>query len=155
GVDVSVALMESAAADVPLACGVRRPTIVLPADAGTWPIDRRRAVLRHELAHIERRDAITQLAADLACAALFWNPLAHLAARAMRAERERACDDRALLCGERASDYAENLLAMAQHLRGGPNAALAMARKSQLEGRLMAVLDPTVSRANATRRSAM
>jgi hypothetical protein len=60
----------------------------------------------------------------------------------LRAERERACDDIVLQSGAQPSRYAADLLDIARELRSAlmPSAALAMARPSELEGRLLAVL---------------
>ena len=140
-----VMLLEMPGAGMPLACGLVAPTLVLPGDAGAWPPDRRRVVLEHELAHVGRRDCATQLLARVACAVHWFNPLAWLAARQMRVERERACDD-AVVRGGRAApaEYAAHLLEIARSLRAarvGAVAGVAMARPSQLEGRLLAVLD--------------
>ncbi|HYZ89385.1 MAG TPA: M56 family metallopeptidase, partial [Myxococcales bacterium] len=143
-----VKLLQGDEPGVPVTWGVLRPCILLPADASTWPQAQRRAVLLHELAHVERLDALTQLGASISCALHWPNPLAWLAARRMHLLRERACDDRVLSAGARPSDYATSLLDIARsvHRSRGPAAALAMARKSQLEGRLVAVLDPSARR---------
>ncbi len=37
---------------MPLATGVFRPAVLLPAEARSWPDDKRRAVLLHELAQL-------------------------------------------------------------------------------------------------------
>jgi HEAT repeat protein len=130
---------------------VWRPSIVLPADAAQWSDERRRVVVLHELAHIKRRDCLTQSMAQLVCAAYWFNPIVWLAARRMRAERERACDDFVLAAGEKGPDYAAHLLDIAktaQHRRISPVVGLAMARPSQLEGRLLAILDPAIRRSS-------
>ena len=76
--------------------------------------------------------------------------------RAMRAERERACDDHVLATGTKASDYAHELLDIVSGLREPElAAALAMARKSQLEGRVLAVLNPALSRGSVSRTGAL
>ena len=114
-------------------------------------------VLLHELAHVKRRDCLTHLVAQIACAAYWFNPLAWMAARRLRTERERACDDLVLASGTRGSDYADQLLDIARVMRAGrfpavlAGASLAMAQRSQLEGRLMAILDPSVPRRGLTR----
>ncbi|MCB1127676.1 MAG: hypothetical protein KDM81_14375, partial [Verrucomicrobiae bacterium] len=86
--------------------------------------------------------------------ALHWpNPLAWLAAGRLRIEQERACDDLVLTSGGRASDYAEELLQMATTRRATTWApAIAMARRSTVERRLLAVLDGARSRCAARRR---
>jgi beta-lactamase regulating signal transducer with metallopeptidase domain len=145
GLTRRVVLLRSPRAVMPMTWGGFRPVILLPPEADSWTINRRRAVLLHELAHVRRLDCLTQSIARTACALYWFNPLAWVAARRMRIERERACDDVVLLAGARASEYAVHLLEIARGLRAPRAAALAamaMARPSQLEGRLMAILDP-------------
>jgi len=158
GVDHAVDVLEAPAGSVPMTCGLFRPAIFLPADAGDWGAERRRMVLLHELAHVQRGDAGAHLLARLALALNWWNPLAWLAWRELLKERERAADDLVLLAGERASAYAGLLLEVASSMQSKPHlawAALAMARRSQLEGRLVAILDPRVPRHSVARVSAL
>ena len=126
----------------PLVCGLARPTILIPSEAATWPEARREAVLVHELSHIRRRDVHAQLLAQAVCAVHWFNPLAWLAAREMRRERELACDDVVLSAGVPPTWYATELLAMAgeAHDRRAPVVALSMARLSEIEGRLVSML---------------
>jgi HEAT repeat protein len=142
---------------MPMAWGIWRSSVLVPADADSWPAHRVRVVLLHELAHVKRRDCLTHLVAQLACAAYWFNPLVWMAARRLRTERERACDDLVLASGTRGSDYADQLLDIARVMQAGrfpvvfAGASLAMAQRSQLEGRLMAILDPSVPRRGLTR----
>jgi beta-lactamase regulating signal transducer with metallopeptidase domain len=145
GLTRRIALLRSARAAMPMTWCRIRPVVLLPAESESWDVDRRRDVLLHELAHVRRLDCLTQMIARAACAVYWFHPLAWFAERRMRIERERACDDVVLLAGARASDYAGHLLEIARGLhvpRPAALAALAMARPSQLEGRLMAILDP-------------
>jgi beta-lactamase regulating signal transducer with metallopeptidase domain len=149
-----VTVLESGRAVMPMTWGWLRPVILVPVEADHWPIDRRRDVLLHELAHIRRLDCLTQTFAQLACAVYWCNPLVWLAAHRMRIERERACDDLVLRAGSQACDYAQHLLEQARALRSHRQhllAALAMARPSQLEGRLLAILDSRCPRRGVTR----
>lgn len=139
-----VALLVSPVASTPLTWGSGPAVILLPEDALDWPAEHRRVVLRHELAHIARKDAAAQLVAGVACGVYWFHPLVWIAARRLRAECERACDDRVLSSGTPATDYAAHLLEVARSTRslGGPGfLSVAMARPSQLEGRLLAILD--------------
>ena len=127
--------------------GARRPRIVVPREAAAWSGDRVRAVLAHELAHVQRFDWPVQLAAEAVCAALWFNPLAWMVARRLRDEGERACDDVVLATGLVDRDYATHLFDIARAARGPVlRAAMPMARPSSLEGRIAAMLNPTLDR---------
>ena len=129
---------------MPMTWGILRPVVLLPSGDFESSIAQRLDVLRHELAHVRRYDCLTQLIGQVACAVYWFNPLAWLAARQLRVERERACDDEVLRAGAKASDYANYLLRVARSMRTPGAAAfggVAMARPSQLAGRLLAVLD--------------
>jgi HEAT repeat protein/beta-lactamase regulating signal transducer with metallopeptidase domain len=145
----SASVFKSKEVRMPLTCGVLRSVVLLPPEADDWSLARREVVLLHELAHVKRRDCLTQMVAHLVCALYWFNPLIWLAARQLRVEREHACDDQVLHCGTKASDYADHLLELARTLGGGKTstfAAVAIAKRSQLEGRVLAILDPNVRR---------
>ncbi|MGD0745495.1 MAG: M56 family metallopeptidase [Verrucomicrobiota bacterium] len=143
----AVNLLQSTDNVMPLTWGWWHPVVLLPAEAGQWPLARRRIVLLHELAHVKRWDCLTQFAAKIVCAFYWFNPLAWLAARRMCVERERACDDLVLNAGCKASDYAGHLVEIAGRFRCVPQvAAIAMARSSQLEGRVAAIVDASRNR---------
>jgi beta-lactamase regulating signal transducer with metallopeptidase domain/HEAT repeat protein len=147
-------LLLSPDAKMPFACGLLHPTIVLPAECETWSQDRRLAVLLHELAHVRRHDLVGHTLGRLVCAVYWFHPLAWTAARQLRSESERACDDLALECGTRATDYAEHLLDIVTSVRreGTPMIALAMARRKEFEGRMLAILDPELVHSTPSRR---
>jgi beta-lactamase regulating signal transducer with metallopeptidase domain len=151
-----VALRMSAQASVPLTWGLwRRSYLFLPLDAEAWPATRRHAVLLHEMAHIRRRDCLVRSLAQAACVLQWFNPLAHLAFRRLRTEQERACDDVVLAAGMTATDYANHLLEIVRASRATAldQAALAMGRRSELEGRMCAILDNTRRRDASSRRT--
>ena len=147
-------LLRSEDAKMPFACGVLTPTIVLPAECDTWTLDRRRAVLLHELAHVRRHDLVGHTLGRLACAFYWFHPLVWTAAKQLRSESERACDDLALACGARATDYAEHLLDIVTSVKrdATPSVALAMARRKEFEGRMLAILDPDLRHSSPSRK---
>lgn len=148
-------LVISDEADVPMTFGSLRPVVMVPAGAVEWNDARRDFVLLHELGHIRRRDTLAQLAGQLAAALYWFHPLVWVAKRCQRAEAEHACDDQVLASGALASAYARELLELASVARPRDAygaAALAMARRSQLEGRLLTILDPRSSRGRVGRR---
>jgi beta-lactamase regulating signal transducer with metallopeptidase domain len=158
GLKGRVRIMVSERATMPMAFGIVNPTVLLPADAEQWPFARRRDVMLHELAHVARRDCLTQLVSQAACALYWFDPLVWLAARALRGERERACDDAVVRAGARPSEYATYLLQTARDLRVPRSASLAtvcMARRSQLSERLLAILDERRNRRTVSRRFAV
>jgi hypothetical protein len=89
------------------------------------------------------------LLTQLTCALYWFNPLVWLAAHDMRSEREQACDDLVVSAGARPTSYAEEILRIAAGHSTNifePCGAIAMARPSRLEGRLLAILDDTRNR---------
>lgn len=142
-----VTLLQSADEVMPMTWGWLRPVVLLPAESARWPEERRRVVLLHELAHVKRGDYLTQTVAQLVCALYWFNPLVWLAARQMCVEREGACDDLVLTGGCKASEYAGHLVEIAVSFRRVPQmAAIAMARSSQLEDRIAAIVDTSRNR---------
>ena len=131
-------------------CG---PQCCCLGEAAHWSHERLHIVLLHEMAHIRRRDCVTQALAELAGSLYWFNPLVWLAIRRLRVERERACDDLVLSVGNKASDYAAHLLALARPLETGElaTAAVTMASSSHLETRLRSILNPQLDRRALTR----
>jgi TonB family protein len=153
GADYGVEVATSAAAPVPLAWGIFRRTILLPAAALDWPADRLRAVLLHEAMHHRRGDLLAQAVAQAACCLYWFHPLAWLALARQRRERELACDDAVLQLGVAPHDYAAALVDVVRATRLHWSGAPAMADASSLESRVRAVLDQAADRRPLTRRS--
>ena len=133
----------------PFLAGFFDPVLVVPGDFESWPRERRRAVLMHEFAHFRRGDALILLATRVLTTVYWFHPLCWLAARRVRAESERACDDAALRMGCRPSSYAQHLVSLARTFN--PQPAIPMAAMSQLESRVKSILDPSAKRSPARR----
>ena len=156
--DTSVAgvtLLQSRQPTLLFTWGVRRPTIVLPAGAPAWPIERIRAVLRHELAHVQRRDWMVQMLAELVRSAYWFNPLVWLACHHLRQISEQACDDAVLNAGVNASDYATHLVDVAHLFTQAPRHSLlpvmTMCRPSSFEKRVRVMLKSGIDRSPISR----
>ena len=109
----------------PAVIGWFRPIVLLPVTALTGLSEGQlQAVIAHELAHIRRLDAFVNAFQIAAETILFYHPAVWWLNRRIRAERENACDDVAIvLCGN-ALEYARALTLM-EEWRSAP--ALAMA----------------------------
>jgi len=156
GTQRPVQLLYTGEVDIPMTWGTYRPVIFLPAGAQSWPPERRRAVLLHELAHVVRFDCLVQGLTSIACALYWFHPAVWYAARRLRVERERACDDQVILAGMTPRAYALELFEVAKTYRPGrmtAAAALGMARPSDLEARMVSLLDRVRRRAGISRRS--
>lgn len=143
-----IPILVSADISTPETMGILNPCVLLPPNAGNWPESRLRMVLKHEFAHIERRDVAWQLMAAIAKTACWFQPLAWIAERKMQLDRERACDDHVIRQQETPSDYAMALLEVAAdmqdrkiHLTG----LLSMAQQP-IEKRLVTILESSTRR---------
>lgn len=146
-----VELREHPGSFVPVTLGIFRPVVVVPHQAREWSGSLKQMVLLHELAHIQRHDVAFQWIARVACAIYWFNPLVWWGLRQLRLEREHACDDLVIHCGERATDYADGLLTVARTFQDdrGLACAVAMTRRGMLEGRLRSLLDADFARSHA------
>jgi beta-lactamase regulating signal transducer with metallopeptidase domain len=158
GLRKSFCCLQSEWCGVPLTFGVLHPVLVLPLESNHWTETRKEMVLLHELGHIQRGDWFAQMTSRLVACLYWFNPLVWFALGRMRVERELACDDLVLNAGTKPSEYARELLDIAQSIRWSrPQAAAAitMARLGHLEGRVRAILDSGRKRGRLTRRVAL
>ncbi len=132
---------------VPVAAGLWKPAILLPAglaeELSPAELDQ---VLLHEQAHLDRRDDWTNLAARLIQSVLFFQPAVWFIARRMSVEREIACDDRVVENTGAAVPYAACLLKVAgsARLRRGPQLAhAAISGRREFTLRIEALLAAT------------
>ena len=149
GVAVPVELLEHEAVPGPMTFGISRPVIVLPPDAREWSEAELRRALLHELEHIQRGDWIMQIVARTVAALYWFHPLVWSAWRRLCLEAERSCDDAVVISEER-TDYAEQLVTLAQRMAATPaQPMLGMANRSDLSTRVTAVLDDRLRRGRA------
>ena len=150
GIRAPVTLLQSDRPALLVTWGFFSPKVMLPIDAGSWEVDRIGVVLAHELAHVRRHDWIIQIGTELVRIANWFNPLVWLAAARLRLESERACDDAVVNLGVSGREYAEHLLALARQFGRARHvsfpAVAILPRPSNLERRVMAMLNPRLSR---------
>jgi len=148
-----VALLQSAAIEVPAVVGWLRPVVLVPASSlsGLTPAQLE-LILAHELAHIRRHDHWINLFQVLVETVLFYHPAVWWLSRDIRRERELCCDDLAVAaCGNRLA-YARALSAL-EGLRQRSHAlALGAAGGSLLE-RIRHIVGSPGSAAAGWRRS--
>jgi beta-lactamase regulating signal transducer with metallopeptidase domain len=146
--DCRVRVLESAHIASPCTWGVSTPVLLLPTAGDAWSESARHSALLHELAHVQRCDALSSLIARLACVLHWYNPLVWLAAARARNLQERACDDAVLRAGATPSDYAQFLLDVAARMSGmnRPGSTAIGMTHASLRGRIVAILDPLATR---------
>lgn len=121
----------------PLAAGIVRRRILLPADFRTrYSVEEQRLALLHERAHHDRHDLAANLAGLAVLALHWWNPIAHRAYRAFRADQELACDA-TVLAQTGGSDRLAYGSALLKSARGAaPAVACSLHNKVQLKRRI-------------------
>ncbi len=100
-------------------------------------------ILLHELAHVKRSDLVW-VYVSLFVGAIYWfNPLAWIVRRKLTIESDKACDDYVVCAGADKLAYAQHLLVILRSLRRNyapVPIGVGMARRTQMEGRLMSIL---------------
>ena len=111
-------VVASTGIDFPIAAGIVTPLIVLPAHlVATLERSELDDIVRHERAHIERRDILGNFVQRVIEALLFFNPWAYFIGWRLIHEREAACDDRAVHATGEPDRYASCLARLAQRPR--------------------------------------
>ena len=155
GVERPVTLLRSREQLMPMTMGTIAPIVVVPADADAWDQDRRQAVLLHELAHIARRDCLTQMlgASPARCIGFIrrCGTSPAVFASSARSRATIACWPPVRTHRTTRSHLLE--LAYAWSGRRAPALVVGMAGSKKLEGRMRAVLDSTRNRTTPTRRA--
>jgi bla regulator protein blaR1 len=96
-----VAILESAAVEVPTVIGWLKPLILLPMSTmSALKPEEIEMLLAHELAHIRRHDFFVNLMQTAIETLMFYHPAVWWMSRRIRIEREHCCDDMAIeTCG--------------------------------------------------------
>ncbi len=133
--------MTSLAFREPGVVGILRPVLLLPAgiDSRLTP-KQLRAILKHELCHVDRRDNLSA-AIHMVVEALFWffPPVWWIGAR-MIDERERACDEAVVQSGHDAQMYAEGILKVCRSYLTTELPCVSGAAGANLKTRLEAIM---------------
>lgn len=100
---------------------LQQPVIVLPQSLiDQLDEEGLNSVVAHELAHLVRRDHVTNLFSFLVTTLLWWHPIAWLARREMNLAAEACCDALAVqVCGKSRKEYARTLLAVVDFINVG------------------------------------
>lgn len=145
----NIRLIQSSKLNTPMTWGFFNPVILTPSAAEKWPKERQGAVLLHEMAHIKRYDILYHYIALFVKTIYWYNPAVWYFSNRLNLERERACDDHVLHSGLKSREYARHLLEIAATLHRNnakPAIALGITRKSNLESRLLSILNPDLNR---------
>ncbi|MDA0659484.1 MAG: M56 family metallopeptidase [Planctomycetota bacterium] len=120
-------IKEVASLNAPAVFGIVRPVICLPSRWRTQLSDTQfDLVLRHELAHLRRRDGLVLLFANIARSLHWWHPMSWVAYSRLQASMERAADEAATrgLSESNVRDYGNLLLQYANNNGTRPNRSL-------------------------------
>jgi TonB family protein len=109
----------------PITCGAWRPVVLLPASLLSQPQAIQRAVLAHELIHVQRRDWIWMMGEEVLCAMFWFHPAIWWVVSRVRRAREEAVDELTVLATGQRRAYLEALLAFADAAPVVPGAAFA------------------------------
>jgi beta-lactamase regulating signal transducer with metallopeptidase domain len=110
---------ECASVTSPMVVGAVSPVVLLPEGFAGHPADELRAALLHELAHVKRRDYLTNGICQLVALPVGWHPAAYVVQQKIRRTREMACDEMAAREMRSELGYARCLVTMARRMLGG------------------------------------
>jgi len=112
----------------PVTFGVRRPLVLLPDSLRAHPLHVQRAVLSHELMHVQRRDWMWLVTEEVVRAVLWFHPGVWWLISRVQLAREEVVDEVAMLATGSRRGYIEALAAFADEAPLVPAAAFARRR---------------------------
>jgi beta-lactamase regulating signal transducer with metallopeptidase domain len=125
--DIDVPILSSPDAPSPMTLGAIRPVILIPrALLGELSDGALRAVLGHELAHIRRRDFLTNLLLELLTLPIAFHPMTAMLKRRLSVTRELACDEQVTPRLVPPRDYARALVDVAAFACAKPQPAYSL-----------------------------
>ncbi|NNE41010.1 MAG: hypothetical protein HKN14_08840 [Marinicaulis sp.] len=98
----------------PIAAGLFRPSIILPAAIFEESCDALRGAVAHEFAHVKRGDLVSNCAEAAVLCLFWWNPSLYFIRNAIAENREMACDDHAVMQTKNTGEYASALVSCAE-----------------------------------------
>lgn len=131
---------------MPMVYGIRQPAIVLPTAAIGWPSEKLTSVLRHELAHLRRRDVVWSMIVEAALLPLWWHPLARVLRRRTLEWTEQACDDAVINTGIAPTQYATDLLSLSRRSGAVPAHGFAALSEHGQQARFQRLLAEDINR---------
>lgn len=118
---------------VPSVIGHLKPIILLPIGLiNGLSNDQVEAILLHELSHIKRHDFLVNIIQSFVEVLYFFNPFMWIISKAIRDEREHACDDTAISLGISAPVYAQTLASVFNYAINRQQFAMSFASKNKL-----------------------
>ena len=139
-----------AGAVVPYTYGWLAPVVVMPMTAiAGLDATHLQLLLRHELAHVLRRDFVFNALQNAAESLLFYHPLVWWLSARVRAEREAACDEAVLEQGVDKLGYAKALASLESLRHEVPSPALG-AHGGDLKMRIRSILHSGPRRSGAS-----
>ncbi|WPP51357.1 M56 family metallopeptidase [Catalinimonas niigatensis] len=145
-----IKILSSGVAQVPMMIGHLKPVILIPAAMMSGlPEDQLEAIIAHEVAHIYRKDYWINIIQSLFEIIFFFHPAIWWISSVIREEREKCCDDLAIvLCGSSLT-YAKALASVEEvKLQHSPLALAMNGGKSSLFQRIERILEPGKSAGN-------
>ena len=125
----------------PVTFGVRRPIVLLPEALALQPPGIQRAVLAHELLHVQRRDWAWFVGEEVVRAILWFNPAVWWLISRIQLAREELIDHLTVLATGSRRTYLDALIGFAEAPPATPSmpTAAAFARRSQLFRRMLLI----------------
>ncbi|MGZ8868820.1 MAG: M56 family metallopeptidase [Thermoanaerobaculia bacterium] len=146
----SVDIMRSTICEAPALIRIIRPVVVLP-DGGCDALDdaELESLLRHECAHVARRDNLLGVVESAIVAAFWFHPLVWIAQRAIATAREEACDEVAAATKDAVDTYVSALSKICSAVLAARLAGVSCMASAHLKERLHHIMNYEVVRNRA------